>query len=113
MKFKCYDEDCSNGEDDYTVETSGPNARAEAAVKFCIACAEQDWRPANVIVEPADDEARALPGWMSDGGGEVFVCILVEPSRRVTWVAEQVRGFNPYGSHHGPMPGGERARSDA
>ena len=50
-----------------------------------------------VIVEPLDNEARALPGWHApdDRAGLPFKMFRVAAEVRVTWTVDEVATFRP------------------
>jgi hypothetical protein len=65
---------------EYVLPKNAPQqaAMAEAARKYCLdreiggSCAK------SIAIEPADDEARALPGWLSDEDG-LFILVRMRP----------------------------------
>lgn len=89
MKVRCYPEGSRYRERTY------PLAPHDAARQLCIE-QDEDREGTNVIVEPLDDEARALPGWHSDEDAAQFKMFRVAPIVSITWEVEEKQTFNPF-----------------
>lgn len=87
MKFRCYEEGHGARFADY--DAFHPQHAAERfAAGFC----EAEEAPVNVVVTPADEEAKARKGWRSDDDEPQFRMFTVRAS--VAWSASEVSTFN-------------------
>lgn len=88
MRFKCYQQDDEEIEDEYAGEDLSP---LDAALTFA-----EEWidEPGDhrVIVVPLDDEACALPGWQRDADTPAFRCFVA--TGRVEWEGHEVASFD-------------------
>lgn len=90
MKLQCYEE----GNKDRSA-TRYEGIRPWAAAKaFATGWRGDDARPVNVVVTPADDEARALPGWLPGEDEPQYLLYKVEAT--VEWHVREVATFNSY-----------------
>jgi hypothetical protein len=89
MKIKVYKEGCG---DDAEVYETTIQAAVEAFPVDDRECARRD--TVNLIVEPLDDEARALGGWHSDEDSPAYRMFVVTARREITWTANEVATFN-------------------
>ncbi len=87
MKFRCY----KDGDDRARGLYDG--TPADAAQAF-VGEWNDDERRVNVVVEPLDDEARALPGWHRDAESAAFKMFVVVA--HVRFEATEVETFNPF-----------------
>ncbi len=95
MRIRCYPEG-----DDTTAATYNPELvpgqacdRLATTVRFYMRERHSDEvGQINIVVEPVDDEARALPGWQSDVDGPFRLFVV---QARVEWTAREVVTFNP------------------
>lgn len=86
MKFRCYE---GRGHRVAEYHTLHP---LHAAERFAAQLCESDDTPVSVVVTPADDEAKARPGWKSDA--DEPQCRLFKVHATVSWAAQEVRSFN-------------------
>lgn len=98
MKFHAYEEGCSDTSGDYDLPI------ADAAIAFVAEWCPDARGPVNVIIEPADVEARAMVGWHEDVGDDgadpLFRMFVVTP--HVRWATREVPTFNPYAKAGAP-----------
>lgn len=88
MRVRCYFDGAANLAREVNAEPARAAEIYTASVSF-------EPRPRDVVVVPIDDEARALPEWMTEGHApnDPFRLFRVTP-RPVVWDAEEVETFN-------------------
>ena len=91
MRFRCYE----HGRDETDTYDKGPDeSLSDLAECYVEEHHDESTDCVEVIVEPADDEARAWSpeSWVDDGDGPPFRMFVVAPT--ITFVATEVRTFN-------------------